>query len=166
MKAFSLLAASALALAACAGGGEVPTRQAISQITVETDVQSIGNPGAVTYWQRLSSDLETALAAEFVNDISPDGAVLTVDVDEISLANSYTANFAGESSTLSGVVTLVDGRGAPLGTYNVTATSSQALASAPVPSGTTTVSPGSAEFYAGLVRAFARGVNTTVNSGV
>lgn len=165
MKVFALLTASALALAACSGGdGAAPTRQTIAEIVVETDLQAVGNSAAVAYWQTLNSDLETALAGEFVNDIAADGAVLAVDVDEISLANAYTSKFAGENSTLSGLVTLTDGRGQTLSSYTVTATSSQAMAYLPTPTGTTTISPDSAEFYAALVRAFASGVNVAVNS--
>ena len=162
MKAFALLTASALALAACASEPEAPTRQPIAQIDVTTDLSAIGNRQAVNYWTNLSTDLKTALANEFVNDISPDGARIAVDVDELSLANSYTANF-GENSTLSGVVTVTDQRGAALGTYNVSATSSQAMANMDAQPGQR-VSPNSTEFYQSLVKAFARGVDQAINS--
>lgn len=163
MKMFALLAASAIALAACSSQPPAPTRQAISEITVNTDLKAVGNAGAVTYWKGLSDDLQVALAAEFVNDISPDGALLNVDVDEISLANSYTSKFAGEMSRLSGLVTLTDKRGQELSRYTVTATSSQAMAYVPTTTGKV-IAPGSAEFYAALVKAFARGVEQTVNT--
>jgi uncharacterized lipoprotein YmbA len=162
MKAFALLTASAIALAACSSEPEMPSRQPISEITVNTDLSAIGNRQAVDYWTNLSTDLKTALATEFVNDISPDGATLAVDVDELSLANSYTANF-GENSTLSGTVTVTDMRGASLGTYNVSATSSQAMANMGAQPGQK-VSPNSTEFYQSLVRAFARGVDQAVNT--
>ncbi len=161
MKALALLTASAIALAACSGGDEkAPARQPISEITVDTDLTSIRNAQAVNYWSRLSDDLQTALATQFVGDISPSGAVLNVDVDELSLANAYSSQF-GQNSTLSGQVTLTDQRGQRLSSYTVTATSNQALA------GTTgsgnTITPGSSDFYAGLIRAFAAGVDQTIN---
>lgn len=162
MKAFALLTASALALAACSSEPEAPTRQPISQIDVITDLSAVGNQQAVNYWTNLSTDLKTALANQFVNDIAPDGARVTVDVDELSLANSYTANF-GENSTLSGVVTVTDMRGAALGTYNVSATSSQAMANMNAEPGQR-ISPNSTEFYQSLVTAFARGVDEVVNT--
>lgn len=161
MKAFALLTASAIALAACSSEPEVPTRQAISEITVNADLSAIGNRQAVNYWTNLSTDLKTALANEFVNDISPDGARLTVDVDALSLANSYTAQF-GEGSVLSGRVTVTDMRGASLGTYNVSASSSQAMEGMGAQPGQR-VSPNSTEFYQSLVRAFARGVDGAIN---
>lgn len=161
MKALALLTASTLALAACSGGEEqAPARQTISEITVDTDLSAIGNAQAVTYWGRLSTDLQTALATRLVGDISPSGAVLSVDVDELSLANSYSSQF-DQNSTLSGQVTLTDRRGQQLSSYTVTATSSQALASAT--RAEAAITPGSSEFYAALVRAFAAGVDQTIN---
>lgn len=159
MKAFALLTASALALAACSTETAAPSRQAISEISVNTDLTAVGNSSAVEYWDSLSQDLETALANQFVNDISPSGARIDVDVDELSLAESYSEGF-GQNSTLSGRVTVTDMRDAPLGTYNVSASMAQAQA----------VEPGaqpsvdSAEFYQALVQAFAQGVDQTINA--
>ena len=161
MKALALLTASALALAACSGGDEkAPARQPISEITVDTDLSTIGNAQAVNYWGRLSTDLQTALATQFVGDISPKGAVLNVDVDELSLANAYSSQF-GQNSTLSGLVTLTDQHGQRVSSYTVTATSSQAMAAATGSS--KTVTPGSTDFYAALIHAFAAGVDQTIN---
>lgn len=160
MKAFALLTASALALAACSSEPAAPTRQAISEISVNTDLTSVGNPSAVEYWDNLSADLETALANQFVNDISSDGARIEVDVDELSLAESYSEGF-GQNSTLSGRVTVTDMRDAPLGTYNVSASMAQAQAVEPGAQPSTD----SAAFYQALVQAFAQGVDQTINSG-
>lgn len=168
-KTFALLAGSAVLLAACAGGEEeVAGPPMISEITVSTDLQSIGNAEAVSYWQGLSSDLETALAAEFVNNISPTGAIMTVDVDEISLANSYTAT-TGDNARLTGTVVLTEpgAREEVISTYNVSATSNEAAALIVPAEGTTvtTISPTSTEFYASVVAAFAQGVYRTVQQG-
>lgn len=157
MKAFALLTASALALAACSSEPEAPTRQQVSEITVNTDLSSVGNAKAVNYWTNLSTDLKTALANQFVNDISPDGARINVDVDELSLAESYAAGFT-QNSTLKGQVVVTDVRGAALGTYNVSATMAQAMADAG------NVAPTSTEFYHALVNAFARGVDQAINT--
>ena len=57
----------------------------ISGVTVQADLPAVGSPQAVAYWQNLSDDLETAIAAQFVGRIDPAGKQITVDVDEISL---------------------------------------------------------------------------------
>lgn len=163
MKLLALVLASVLALGACASKPPVPARQQVSEITVNTDLSSIGNRRAVNYWSTLGTDLKVALASEFVSDIAPSGAVLTVDVDELSLANAYTSKFAGENSTLRGLATLTrDGK--VVGSYNVTASSSQAMQYLPPQSAGTVVSPDSADFYAALVSAFARGVYAAVQN--
>lgn len=168
MKALSMLAGSALFLAACSGGDDEMdmTARTISDINVTSDVQSIGNADAVAYWQTLPSDLETALAAELVDSISAEGAVMTVDVDEISLADAFSSGFAGAGSQLRGRVVLTDPNNENLlGTYDVVATASQAASYLPASEGTVTISPTSTEFYAAVVRAFASGVATTVRAG-
>lgn len=157
MKVFALLTASALALAACSSEPEAPTRLQVSEITVNTDLSAVGNSRAVNYWTNLSTDLKTALANQFVNDISPSGARITVDVDELSLAESYAAGFS-QNSTLTGQVAVTDMRGAVLGNYNVSATMAQAVAD----SGNAT--PTSTEFYKALVTGFARGVDQAINT--
>ncbi|TPE50203.1 hypothetical protein [Amaricoccus solimangrovi] len=160
MKAFALLTASALALAACSGEPEMPTRLPISEITVNTDLSAIGNRSAVNYWSNLSTDLKTALANEFVNDIAPGGAQLTVDVDELALAQSYSQGLT-QNSTLKGQV-IVNHRGTVAGTYNVTATMAEAMASEEQ-GGKTPPAPDSTESYQALLKAFARGVDQQIN---
>lgn len=159
MKALALVTASALALAACSHKPEAPARQPISEITVNTDLKAIGNRQAVNYWTNLSTDLKTALANEFVSDIAPDGARIVVDVDELSLAQSYAAGFS-QNSTLKGTVQVTDMRGAAIGAgmYNVTATMAQAEAAS------NNAAPTSTEFYHALVGAFARGVDQAINT--
>lgn len=165
MKLLALVLASILALGACASKDSAPTRQQVSEIKIIADLHSIGNRQAVNYWSTLGTDLKAALASEFVADISPSGAVLTVDVDELSLANAYTSKFAGENSTLRGLASL-NKDGKLVASYNVTASSSQALQYMPPQKAGVVVSPDSADFYAALVSAFAHGVYEAVQNPV
>ena len=89
MRTLGLLAGAALVLAACAGGEPEPLT--ISEITVEADLPAIGSPQAVAYWQGLSADLETALAAEFAGQLDPLGKRILVDVDELTLTSGFAA---------------------------------------------------------------------------
>lgn len=166
MKSIALLAGSALLLAACATTPEAPTPPStVSAITVNTDLQSIGNAESVSYWQGLDDDLEAALASAYLGRIDPAGAVISVDVDELSLANAFSSQFQGENSRLSGQVVVTDPvSGESIGVYDVTATAREAetlLTGA----GVTTISPTSAEFYEAVVEAFARGVVQAVSGG-
>ena len=167
MKAFGLIAGSALLLAACAGQQETTTPPGtISTINVTTDLQSIGNAESVRYWQSLDQDLEAALATEFLGSIDPQGALLTVDVDEIALANAYSAGFGGEDSRLAGQVALADPVTERITqVYTVSATSREAASMLSGADGVVTVSPDSDAFYEALVQAFARGVAQAVRQG-
>lgn len=155
----TLSGAAALFLAACAGSQEQPPLM-ISDVTVETDLAAVGSRQAVSYWQSLSADLETAIANEFLGRIDPAGPRITVDVDEISLNSPFSAT-AAETARLSGRVELISPAGTTDAAYDVTATA-QDVADF-LPQGVT-VPPTSADYYAAIVQAFARGVAVTLAS--
>jgi hypothetical protein len=164
MKRHALLAgAAALALAACAREPEpAPVSRTVSAIEVNTDLQSIGNAEAVRYWQNLDQDLETALAAEFVNSIDPEGVVVTVDVSELELANFMAAGTS--EASLSGQVTVTTPPGAELGVYDVAASTDQAAVFLPEGTDITAIPRTSSDFYSAVVQAFARGVAGVVRA--
>ena len=97
MRGLGLLAGAAL-LAACAGQQAQPLL--ISGVTAQTDLAAVGTREAVSQWQNLDEDLETAIAAQFVGRIDPLGKEIHVDVDEFSL-NSFTGA-APETARLAG----------------------------------------------------------------
>ena len=128
---------------------------------VNADLSSIGNRRAVSYWSTLGTTDLTADRLEFVNDIDPGGAVLT-DVDELSLANAYSAKFRANSVC---AARRRCRRAAPtLASYKVTASSSQAMAICRRRTRAPSSSPSSADFYAALVSAFAQGVFDAVQT--
>ncbi len=163
MKPLALLAGAALVLGACAASEPQPVT--VAAINVEADLTSIGNRDAVAYWQNLDSDLETAIAAEFVGRIDPAGVTVNVDVDELSLANALNAGLADEDARLSGQVEVVNADGTRAGTYNVSATTREAALHLPPGANVTTVPASSAEFYQAVVTAFARGTADVVTGG-
>jgi len=163
MKPLGMLAVAALALAACAQEAPPPLR--IAEINVDADLTAIGSRDAVAYWQNLDSDLETAIAGEFVGRIAPQGKTINVDVDELSLANALNAGLGAEDARLSGRVEVVNMDGSDGGIYDVTATSSEALTYLPPGTNITSVPPSSGEFYRAVVQAFARGTAEVVTAG-
>jgi hypothetical protein len=142
--------------------------EAVSEIVVTADVQSIADPAAVAFWQSVEADLATALAAELYGRIAEDGALLSVDVDELSLVDAFAAPVGSERSRLTGNVILSDPEnGETLQEFAVSASASEGTA--PVAPGTAAdgtqvivLQPASAEFYAAAVGAFARGVAQTL----
>ena len=100
MKTLGLLAGAALVLAACSGGRQQAEPLLISGVTAEADLPAIGSRQAMNYWQNLSGDLETAIAAQFVGRIDPAGKIIVLtmyDGDE----DIFCALEAGAASYLS-----------------------------------------------------------------
>lgn len=161
MKAIALATVSALALAACAAKEPEPVM--VSEINVSADLNAVTSREVVTYWRNVSSDVEAAVAAEFVGRIDPSGKIVTIDIDEISLNNALNAGLTDTDARLSGLVTIENPDGTSVGSYNVSASSSQAASY--LPEGTTSVPPSSAAYYEAIVRAFARGTAEVVTGG-
>ena len=163
MRVLGLFAGAALLLAACSGGDRNQPLT-ISEVTVQSDLPAVGSRQAVGYWQNLSADLETAIAAEFVGRIDPAGKAIMVDVDEISLNSPFASGATAETARLSGQVTLVNPDGTNSAVYNVTATSADVATYLPPGSTLVSVQPTSAEYYRAIVQAFARGTATALTA--
>lgn len=151
-------------VAACASGEPDPLL--ISSVTVNTDLAAIQSREAVEYWQDLSSDLETAIAAEFAGNIDPTGRPVTVDIDELTLEETFTAGASLDTARLSGAVSLGDVApdGVPDPTWTVTATAQDATPYVQE-GGTIQVNPTTPAYYDAIVKAFADGAADTLRSG-
>jgi hypothetical protein len=163
MRTLGLLAGAALMLAAC-GGGQENVPLTISEVTVQADLPAVGSREAVAYWQNLSNDLETAIAAQFVGRIDPTGKRIDVDVDEISLTSPFASAATAETARLSGRVTLINPDGTDAAVYDVTATSQDVVSFLPTGTDIVTIQPTSAEYYRAIVQAFARGTAQTLSA--
>lgn len=139
---------------------------AVSDIRVGADLTAVASPEAAQYWGNLEGDLKTALAAEFVGQTSPDGVIVAVDVDEISMANFFTAAAGADDARLTGDVGLIDPDNEEVERlFTVSASANQAASYLPAGTDIVTISPTSKEFYDAVVRAFARGVADTIRAG-
>lgn len=164
MRALGLVVAAGLALAAC-GRGADHEPLTISEVTVSADLPAVGSQEAVSYWKNLSSDLETAIAGQFVGNIDAGGKAIEVDVDEISLQSPFAAGATAETARLSGRVTLVNPDGTRAAAYDVTATSQDVAPLLPPGTAEASVQPTSSEYYQAIVQAFAQGAANTLRSG-
>ena len=162
MRTLAVVAGAAIVLAACA---REPEPLLISEISVDTDLPAIQGPQAVAYWQNLSADLETALAAEFAGQTDPLGKRILVDVDELSLTTAFVPGATVEDAVLSGRVTLENTDGTTAAAYDVTASASDATAYLPPGSNVVQISPTSDEYYQAIVLAFASGAADAIAAG-
>ena len=153
-----LTGAAVLALAACSSAPPEPLT--IADVEVTADLPAVGSRKAVAYWKNLNTDLETAIADQFVGSLNPAGKHIKVDVDELSLASPFSQEATAETARLSGLVTLLNPDGTRAAAYNVTA-SAQDVQNI-LPEGSKSVPPTSGSYYQAIVEAFARGAANTL----
>lgn len=167
MKLYGIVAVAALTLAGCAREEPAPTPTlTVSDVRVSADLTAVSTQQAATVWGGLERDLSSAIASEFVGQTSPEGWLISVDVDEIALSGLLASQLGADDARLSGAVTLIDpATGEASRTYNVSATANQAAALLPAGTDAVAVSPSSAAFYDAVLRAFASGVAQTVRAG-
>jgi hypothetical protein len=166
MKVHGYLAGAVIALAACAGGEEAAAPLTVSDVAVSSDLSAVTSRDAARYWGNMESDLESAIAAEFVGQTGPGGVNIEVDIDEISLANFFQSQAGADNARLTGSVAVIDAQNEQQrGFYTVSASANEVATFLPPDSDVVTVSRTSAEFYSAVVQAFARGVADAVRTG-
>ncbi len=149
------------AAASLVAGAALADMTPIKDIDVTADLTAIENAKAATYWANLPADLEAAIAARLVDRLGDEGSEIKVDVNEVSLANSFQSALGLEDAVLVGQVNIVnDTDNAKFDAYELTisAKAAQAYGADGTPlQGAFTDTP---EYYAALVQAFADGVVT------
>ena len=110
MRNITLCAALAAATLAAA---PIRAETMVKDIDVTADVTAIGNPRAAAYWSHVSDDLKSALAARLADRLDPEqGVTVDVDLDELSLANSYESAAGIADARIAGQVKILSGNGA------------------------------------------------------
>ena len=131
----------------------------VQEVDVAADITAISNAEAAAYWTNAADDLENAIVARLVDRIGDEGSKISIDIDELSLANSFQNQLGLEDAVMVGMVKVTsETDNANFDTYELTvsALSAQAFASdGVVLDGAFTDTP---EYYAALIAAFADGV--------
>jgi len=76
----------------------------VQEIDVQADLTAISNPKAALYWGHLAEDLKAALTARLVGQLADQGAKVSVDIDELSMANTFEEITDVAEARLSGKV--------------------------------------------------------------
>ncbi|TGD66150.1 hypothetical protein EYC08_04480 [Tabrizicola sp. WMC-M-20] len=131
----------------------------IKEVSVEADITAITNAEAAAYWTNAADDLENAILARLVDRTGEEGSKILIDIDELSLANSFQNQLGLEDAVLVGSVNITsETDNSKFDTYELTVTALNAQAFAAdgmVLEGAFTDTP---EYYAALIAAFADGV--------
>lgn len=133
----------------------------VQEVNVTADITSISNAEAASFWSNTATDLQNAILGRLVDRTADDGVKIIVDIDELSLANSFQNQLNLEDAVLVGSVNVTsDTDNTKFDTYELTVTALTAQAFAAdgtVLEGAFTDTP---EYYAALISAFADGVVT------
>lgn len=133
----------------------------VKSVEVETEINAIENAQAAAYWANVSDDLQAAIAARLLDRLGDEGSEIKIDINEISLSNSFQSALGFEDSVLVGQVNVINETdNAKFDAYELLISAEAARAYGPdgkVLEGAFTDTP---EFYSALVNAFADGVVT------
>ncbi|MCF3594436.1 hypothetical protein LZG00_10530 [Rhodobacteraceae bacterium LMO-12] len=152
---------SAMALSSAAMADEMM----VKEIEVQTEIEAIQNAEAATVWHDISADLEAAILARVVDRMDESGAIVMVDIDEVSLANNFELATGLENATLRGWVKIertykekeqpVE---APEELYELTVSAQQAQVYYPEGTDLSVLEVSSEVFYQAMLAAFADNV--------
>jgi hypothetical protein len=133
----------------------------VKEVSVSADITAISNAEAAAYWTSAADDLENAIVARLVDRIGETGSKISVDIDELSLSNSFQNQLGLEDAVIIGMVNITnDDDNSKFDNYELTVTAQTAQAFAAdgtVLEGAFTDTP---EYYAALIAAFADAVVT------
>lgn len=131
----------------------------VQEVKVTADITAIDNAEAAKYWTNVATDLQNALLARLVDRTADKGSKISIDIDELSLANSFQNKLGLEDSLLAGSVAITsDVDNAKFDGYElaVSAKAAQAFSKDGQPlAGSLSDAP---QYYDALINAFADGV--------
>ncbi|PTX57242.1 hypothetical protein C8N43_1908 [Litoreibacter ponti] len=142
-------AAALILLGASAATAMTP----VEQVTVNVDLAALENERAATYWNEIADDLEVAIIERLTPQLSEEGASVEIDLDEVSLANSFESTLGLEENFLIGDVKI---SGEPK--YTLKVSYEQAAAFFPQTADTDGALYDSPHYYDGMIDAFADNV--------
>lgn len=154
MKVFHILALST-ALALPVSGMALAEAKPIKAVEVETDVAAIANPKAAEYYGNLANDLQSAILARIQDRVADNGLTVGVDIDEVSLANSFQTAVGAQDSVLKGMVRLHDAEGTNMDAYEIAVSLEMVNSFLPEGAVAITSMTDAPEHYKALVDAFA-----------
>jgi len=142
---------SALALGAASPALAVTE---VKEVEVSIDLDAINNPQAATVWGNIASDLQMAIIGRVTDRVDEDGVKISVDINEVELANSFQSAMGIADSKLVGRVNISsETDNSKFSTYDLEVTFDQAYL--PVGSDVTVLTIESPVYYATMIELFA-----------
>lgn len=148
---------AALLISATTAAADAPM---VKDVDVEFELDAVGSPAAAAFWKELETDLETAIVAQLVGQLAEEGARISVDIDELDLANSFDSAL-GVDSILSGRVAIKSDPDPTINTFydlKISARGTGGLVA--TENGVDVLAVPVDEAYAAMINAFARNVTS------
>ncbi|WP_151720641.1 hypothetical protein [Gemmobacter serpentinus] len=158
MKTLRILALSAALVAPLSPMAWAATDTPVESVKVEADITAIKNERAATYWGGVAKDIEAAILARVSDRVAEKGSRITVDIDEISLANSFEASIGAEDSVLKGNVMISSDDNSKYDAYELSISMSAASKFLPEGSVAIVSMTDAPEHYRAMIDAFASNV--------
>lgn len=134
----------------------------VAAIDVSIDLDAVTNKAAALRYTNVANDLKDAITAVLVDRISPEGEpgmILTIDISELELSNTYTEIVGSADTQLVGSVNVADAmNNANAKGFVLTVDVNQARTMFAPDLDVATLSAGSNEFYQAMITAFATNV--------
>ena len=155
-----ILTAALMSTAIVAGSAAFAMTE-VQSVNVTVDLEAIENERAAQYWTTVADDLETAIVSRLTDQIvETNGASVSVDINELSLATAFQENLGIEDTTLVGQVSVLNLQDqSEREFYELTVDYDQAISFLPTADGDiVAVSMGDKAYYDGMIEAFADNV--------
>jgi hypothetical protein len=131
----------------------------IKSVDVTVELDAIENQEAAAYWTTIADDLETAIVAKILDRTSEDGAVLEIDLEEVSLSNTFSDQLGLADTRLTGMVRTIDTTGGGNSdAYELSVDVNSAIPLMPEGTDVTLLSVDSRVYYDSMIAAFAQAV--------
>lgn len=155
-RTFAISGLAALTLTTAVLAATSPT---VKSIDVEVELDAVGNPKAAEYWTSIADDLENAIVAKITDQISNDGVVVKIDLEEVSLSNGFEEKLGlAETRLVGDVVMSHESDNTRFDSYQLTVDVNTALPLIPAGVDVVTLPADSRVYYDAMIAAFAQGV--------
>ncbi|MBC7139990.1 MAG: hypothetical protein H5U17_14955 [Defluviimonas sp.] len=126
----------------------------VKEVEVSIDLAAIDNAQAASVWSNIATDLENAIVARIADQVDDDGVKISIDINEVELANSFQSAMGIAESRLAGRVNISsETDNSKFATYDLEVSFDQAY----LPAGTdvTVLTIESPVYYAAMIEIFA-----------
>lgn len=158
MKTLRILALSVAMAAPLTPMAWAATDTPVESVKVSADITAIQNQRAAKYWGNVSKDLEAAILERVADRVAEKGSRITVDINEIALANSFETTVGVADSVLVGNVMISSDDNSKYDAYEMSI--SMDMANKYLPKGAVAIASmtDAPEHYRAMINAFASNV--------